>query len=91
MYDKYRHFGVDIVGIGVDQANKIAEFAANYRIPYPLLIGDARALELLRSLGNEAGALPYTVLLDRQGTVAYRKLGAFQQSELEEMLGQLLR
>lgn len=91
LYDKYRDRGVEIVGIGVDQLSKIVEFAANYKITYPLLIGDARALELMRSLGNEAGALPYTVLLDRRGAVAYRKLGPFRQGELDAILGPLLR
>ncbi len=91
LYEKYRDQGVEVVGIGVDQLPKIAEFAANYRIPYPLLVGDARALELMRSLGNEAGALPYTVLLDRRGAVAHRKLGAFRQGELDTILAPLLR
>jgi thiol-disulfide isomerase/thioredoxin len=91
LYEKYRHQGVDIVGIGVDKLPNIVEFAAKLNITYPLLVGDARALDLMRSLGNDAGALPYTVVLDRQGTVAYRKLGAFQQGELDTILAPLLR
>jgi len=45
----------------------------------------------MRSLGNEAGALPYTVILDRQGTVTYRKLGAFRPGELDAIVTPLLR
>src|SRR6267142_3362502 len=91
LYDKYRDQGLDVVGIGVDKLPNIVEFAANFKITYHLLVGDARALDLMRSLGNEAGALPYTVVLDRQGTVAYRKLGAFRQGELDAILTPLLR
>jgi thiol-disulfide isomerase/thioredoxin len=91
LYDKYRNQGLDVVGIGVDKLPNIAEFAANLHVTYPLLVGDARALDLLRSLGNEAGVLPYTVVLDRQGTVTYRKLGAFRQGELDAVVLPLLR
>jgi thiol-disulfide isomerase/thioredoxin len=91
LYGKYRDQGLDIVGIGIDTPAKIVEFAANLQITYPLLVGDARALDLMRNLGNEGGALPYTVVLDRQGTVAYRKLGALRQGELDAILLPLLR
>jgi thiol-disulfide isomerase/thioredoxin len=91
LYGKHRDQGLDIVGIGIDQLPKIMEFAANVKITYPLLVADARALDLMRSLGNEAGALPYTVVLDRQGAVAYRKLGAFRQGELDAVVTPLLR
>jgi thiol-disulfide isomerase/thioredoxin len=89
--DKYRDQGLDVVGIGVDKLPNILEFAANLKITYPLLVGDARSLDLLRSLGNKAGVLPYTVVLDRQGAVVYRKLGAFRQDELDSILIPLLR
>jgi thiol-disulfide isomerase/thioredoxin len=91
LYDKYRDRGLDVVGIGVDKLPKIVEFAANLKITYPLLVGDARTFDLMRSLGNEAGVLPYTVVLDRQGTVAHRKLGAFREGELDTILAPLLR
>jgi len=91
LYDKYRGKGVEIVGISIDQLSKIGEFAANFKITYPLLVGDARALDLMRQLGNEAGALPYTVLLDRRGVVAYRKLGPLRKGELDPILESLAR
>lgn len=89
--EKYRSRGVEILGIGIDHPTKIREFAANYRISYPLLIGDARALEVMRQLGNQAGVLPYTVVLDRSGAIVHRKLGAFQEGELDGILAPLLQ
>jgi thiol-disulfide isomerase/thioredoxin len=81
--------GTEIVGIGIDFADKIREFAATYHINYPLLLADATALTLLRSLGNRAGALPYTVGLDRSGAIVERHLGALKQSELRKVLESL--
>ena len=81
--------GIEIVGIGVDSAAKIREFAASYNINYPLLIADATALTLLRSLGNRGGGLPYTIALDRSGAIVQRHLGALKQSELRQVLESL--
>lgn len=91
LHDRYRNGGLDIVGIGIDNLANIVEFASNLKITYPLLVGDARALDLMRSLGNEAGALPYTVLLDRRGALVHRKLGAFRAGEVDLILEPLLR
>ena len=79
-----------IVGIGIDRADNIREFAAMYKINYPLLIGDATTPSLLRTLGNTGGALPYTVVLDRRGTLVGRKLGVFTDAELRQVLASLI-
>jgi thiol-disulfide isomerase/thioredoxin len=83
--------GVEIVGIGIDQAAKVNEFSRTYGITYPLLIAEANAIELMRRLGNTLGGLPYTVVLDRFGGIAHRRLGALTRAELEEVLKGLLR
>jgi thiol-disulfide isomerase/thioredoxin len=84
-------YGTEIVGIGIDSADKIREFSATYKINYPLLIADATALTLLRSLGNRSGGLPYTVGLDRSGAITERHLGALKQPELRQVLESLAR
>lgn len=82
--------GVEVVGIAIDGEAKVREFSAAYGINYPLLLADAGAIELMRKLGNTAGGLPYTVVLDRRGALAYRKLGALTRPELERVLADLL-
>jgi hypothetical protein len=48
-------------------------------------------LGLLERLGNPAGSLPFTIVLDRSGTVAYRKLGVLREQEVEAFLPPLLQ
>lgn len=74
----------------MDSADKIRDFAGIYKTNYPMLIAGAEAIDLMRELGNPTGALPYTVLLDRTGAVALRKLGAFRNDELEQAVLRLL-
>jgi thiol-disulfide isomerase/thioredoxin len=89
--NKYEPKGVEFVGIGIDSGSKILEFSKSYPVSYPLLVADAGAIDLMRSLGNSGGALPFTVVLDRSGTVAYRRLGALVRPDLEEALVGFLR
>ena len=83
--------GVEVVGIGIDSVDKIRDFAAIFGVNYPIFVGDAGTIQLMRKAGNPAGGLPYNVVLDRQGAIAYRKLGAFSAAELRQVLDGLLR
>jgi thiol-disulfide isomerase/thioredoxin len=82
--------GPEIVGIGIDNVGKIREFAVIYKINYPLLVGGASSLAILRQLGNRGGGLPYTVSLNRNGAVFHRRLGSLSQQELGQVLASLL-
>ena len=89
--EKFAAKGMEIVGIAIDNPMKVTEFAATFKISYPILQAEAQGLELMRRLGNDAGGLPYTVVADRQGKLAYRKLGALKQPELEATLSRLVQ
>src|SRR5688500_16142451 len=69
--------GVQVVGIALDNVANVGEFLKSTHIAYPLLIAGATGIELMRRLGNSAGGLPFTVVLDRRGRVAERKLGPY--------------
>src|SRR5687767_11949641 len=82
-------YGFEVVGIGIDSADKMREFSKTHKINYPVLVADATALELVRKLGNRAGGLPYTVVLDATGAVARRHVGAFTAPDLRRLLESL--
>lgn len=86
---QWREKGFEIVGIGIDSAEKIREFSTTYRVNYPVLIADGSALQLLRSLGNKTGGLPYSIILDRSGAVVQRHLGALSGPDLRRVLESL--
>ena len=81
--------GFEVVGIGIDSADKIREFSITYKVNYPVLVADGSALQLLRRLGNQAGGLPYSVVLDRTGSIAQRHLGALTAAELSRVVESL--
>lgn len=90
MQDKLGAQGVQFVGIAIDEKDKVRQFATEVGINYPILVGELDAVELGRTLGNELGALPYTVVFDRRGAVVKQELGATTESKLSAVLAPLL-
>jgi thiol-disulfide isomerase/thioredoxin len=73
---------IQLIGIGIDSASNIAEFASKYAISYPLYVAGMNGSELSRQFGNEAGALPFTVLIGKDGQVKKTYLGRLKMEEL---------
>lgn len=88
---KFGANGVQFVGIGIDSADKIRDFANFAPVSYPLLIGMTETLALARALGNRTDGLPYTVVLARDGSLQQTRLGAWREEELEKLLADLTR
>jgi peroxiredoxin len=84
--DEYRVRGVEVVGIGIDSPTKIREFRDRYGITLPLLVANTGGTELGRTLGNQAGVLPYTVLISRDGKIVQRRVGQVKPAELRAWL-----
>jgi len=82
--------GLQFVGIAVDQADKVDQFAKEIGLNYPTLIGGFGAMELSKSLGNNLMALPFTVVLDRKGDIIHTQLGELKPAKLQSILTQLL-
>lgn len=82
--------GVQFVGIAVDQADKVGRFAKEINLNYPALVGGYEAMELSRSVGNELVALPFTIVIDRNGRIADTHLGPMKPQQLRSILDKML-
>jgi thiol-disulfide isomerase/thioredoxin len=83
--------GVQFVGIAVDQVDKVREFVKEIGVNYPTLIGGFGAIELSKQLGNDLAALPFTIVLDRDGRVVHTQLGPLKPARLDALLHDLTR
>jgi thiol-disulfide isomerase/thioredoxin len=82
--------GVQVVGIAVDSAEKARESAGELGINYPVLVAGIEIVELTRRLGNRPGALPYTLVLDRNGKLVAQHLGIIPTAELTRIVTPLI-
>lgn len=82
--------GLQFVGIAVDDVAKVRQFAQEIDLNYPALIGGYGAMELSKSLGNSIMALPFTLIVDREGRIAHTQLGPLKEEHLAKIIAQLL-
>jgi thiol-disulfide isomerase/thioredoxin len=82
--------GLAMLGIGIDSAAKIADFASKFPVSYPLVVAGMGGSELARQFGNQAGVLPYTVLVGAGGRIAHRLVGRVDIARLRGMATALI-
>ena len=82
--------GLQFVGIAVDDGVKVKQFADDIHLNYPALVGGYGAMELSRTLGNRVMALPFTVIVARDGTIAHVQLGPLKIDQLRRIISQLI-
>jgi len=83
---EYRANGVEFVGIAIDSPGRVASFLKDFPVQYPILIGEGAATNLAEQLGNPSGALPYTIVLDRDGRIVMSHLGRLHRDTLGAVL-----
>jgi len=80
LYEQHRAGGLEIVGVSVDargQDEAIRDFAQEFRVTYPIWRDpDERVQSLYMALG-----VPSSYLIDRTGTLRWRRLGTIRESD----------
>lgn len=87
---KYADQGLQFIGIALQQAEDVTDFVQSHGMNYPVLVGEMAVIKLAKDYGNHIGALPYTVIIDRQGQIAYVKHGLLAGEVAEEIINTLL-
>ena len=87
--------GVKIIIVSNDRAqdiNKVKPLVDNHGWEYEMVLLDPNN-EFSRGLGNNSGAMPYTVIVDGKGKIVYRHTGYNDgaESELIEKVRELIK
>jgi thiol-disulfide isomerase/thioredoxin len=91
LQQRYAADGFQVVGIALDDPDRAAAFAAGMNLAYPVLLGEADTVVTGRRYGNASGMLPYSVLVDQEGTISWVRLGALDERSLDLEVNRLLR
>jgi peroxiredoxin len=74
---------VEVVGIAVDHREQVVHFADQFKITYPLLIGEQDALDVAAKFGVASPAFPFTVFTDRHGEVVALFVGELHRPQAD--------
>lgn len=89
--NEYAPLGVQVIGATADEAAdkpKVLEFVRQMKINFPVWLG-AKTTDTARfGVGT---VLPGTVIIDREGKIIWRKIGAVKYADLRTELDKLLK
>lgn len=89
--EQYQARGLQIIGVGLDEEKKLRNVQRTLEINYPVLVADpATNSGLIKRWGNSSGIVPYSVVIDRNGRVAYTHYGLIDQDTFNENVLPLL-
>lgn len=80
--------GWQVLGLAIDGPTPVRNFLAKVKVGFPIGLAGLDGTELVRSLGNASGGLPFSVLVGANGQVLQRKLGETNFDELSRWAGQ---
>lgn len=83
------HPAWQVLGLAVDSPKPVAEFLTKLPLDFPCGMAGLTGTDLARTLGNAQGGLPFSVAFDARGEVFWRKLGATQFDDLQQLARQL--
>jgi len=89
---QYAGHGVQFVGVALDTVPQVNAFFSRlgHELNYPNLIGGSNGIAVAEAYGNDIGILPYTVVVDRAGMIAYVQFGELTRGTAEQMILNLL-
>jgi peroxiredoxin len=83
---KFGEKGVIVVGIAMDEPDRVRSFLAAHPVSYPILLGQLASPSTSLQLGDMDEILPYSVLIDADGRILATRAGAMSIPQLEQWL-----
>ena len=78
-----RERGFAVVGVALDEADAVRNFLAATPVGYPILLAPA-GTDPGAAFGNRRGALPFSVLIGRDGRILRQRLGRIDAAMLDD-------
>lgn len=73
---------LQVVGLAIDQPSAVRAFLQRTPVSYPVGLAGLGGTELTKTLGNESGGLPFTVVIGADGGVVQRRMGRVSKADL---------
>jgi len=90
LQQRYGAQGVQFIGIALDGREEVAKFVAEHGIDFPIFAGEEDVARYMQRVGNQIGALPFTVVVDRDGQIRHTHQGEWTEEAAEQVIQGLL-
>jgi thiol-disulfide isomerase/thioredoxin len=89
--DAYKNKNLVVLGIAIDEAAAVSKFLKETKVSYPIYAADMQGMDYATKLGNDKDVLPYTVIINTDGSVVKTYFGRVTKPLLEETLSKLIQ
>jgi peroxiredoxin len=83
---KFADQGAIVLGIAMDEPERVQAYLAQHPVNYPILIGQLDSPTTSLRFGDTGEVLPYSVLLDENGRILAAHRGALDAKQLDRWL-----
>lgn len=90
LQEYYADQAVQFIGIALESKEQVVKYAAENKINYPILLSGDNGITLAQQLGNNAGVVPFTLIVNRQGQIIHRHPGEFSKEQIQDVIKPLL-
>lgn len=73
---------IQVIGLAIDQPSAVRAFLQRTPVSYPIGLAGLGGTELSKTLGNDSGGLPFTVVIGAGGDVVQRRMGRVSPADL---------
>lgn len=90
LQESHRNQGLQFIGIAIEDAEPVREYATKLQINYPILVAGMPGLGLSIALGNLASGVPFSVVVNREGRIVHTQPGIFDLEDFQDTVIPLL-
>lgn len=83
---KFGDHGAIVLGIAMDEPDRVRAFLAEHPVSYPILLGELDSPSTSLQLGDTREILPFSVLIDADGRIITTHAGVLSHVQLEQWL-----
>jgi thiol-disulfide isomerase/thioredoxin len=82
-FRQHRANGWQVLGLAIDQPSAVRVFLTRTPVSFPVGLAGLEGTELAKSLGNDIGGLPFSVVLGADGAIRERRMGRLSPADLQ--------
>lgn len=90
LYEDYRDKGFMVVGVGIDKRQDLVDFMNTMGVEYPVMVSETEGINIAQAYGNNVGALPYSVIIDREGRIVETHISLLTYEDVARAIKPLL-
>ena len=82
--------GLQVLALAIDQPSSVRRFLERQPLSFPVGLAGMDGMDLVRSLGNVQGGLPFSVFLAADGAIYKQKMGQLTPQDLQDWAARVL-